>query len=204
MIFDKNIKKWKEKKTSSKISDIVFILLLIALAIPPSRTALIVSVKRVFAFSPGSIESAERESVLSDDYFWALTDLDGNSANLTDFKGKTIFINEWATWCPPCIAEMPSIQKLYDQLKGDESIVFLLISNEKEAVVQKFIRKNQYTFPVYIARSNTPESFYSPSIPTTYLVSPNGEIVLKEVGSKKWHGDKTIELIKSLGGPGGR
>ena len=204
MIFDKYIKKWKEKKLFDKISDILFVILLVALLIPGSRTAIIVSVKRVIAFSPGSIDPADRVTVLKDDFFWELEDLEGNKTNVADFRGKTIFINEWATWCPPCIAEMPSLQKLYDQLKDDKDIVFLLITNEKEDVVRKFINDYEYSFPVMLARSNTPESFYSPSIPATFLVSPAGEIVLEEVGSKKWHGEKTVNLIRSLGESVGR
>ncbi len=194
----KYVQKWKEKKLFDKVSDLVFVLLIIALMIPPSRTAIMVSVKRVIAFAPRAIKVEERVSISEDSFHWELADLQGQEANVTDFSGKTLFINEWATWCPPCIAEMPSIQKLYDELKDDEDVAFLLITNENKDVVVKFIEENDYSFPVYLARSNTPQSLFSPSIPTTFLVSPEGEIVLKEVGSKKWHGEKTIELIRSL------
>lgn len=194
----KYLNKWKEKKLFDKISDILFIVFLIALLVPPSRTAIIVSVKRVIAFAPKTIKEEERVAIPEDSFYWELVDLQGQEVNVTDFSGETLFINAWATWCPPCIAEMPSIQKLYDELKNDENIAFLLITNEKKEVVQKFIVENDYTFPVYLALSSTPEPFFSPSIPTTFLVSPKGEIVLKEVGSKKWHGEKTIELIRSL------
>jgi len=204
MLLENYIKKWKRKKPFDKVSDFLFIILLIALLIPASRTSIIVSVKRIAAFSPRSIASDERETVLPDDFYWKLEDLNGFEMNMVDFRGKTIFINEWATWCPPCIAEMPSLQKLYDQLNDEEDIAFLLITNEKKDVVEKFISDNGYTFPVMMARSNTPDSFYSPSIPATFLVSPAGEIVLKEIGSKKWHGENTVNLIRSLGDSNGR
>lgn len=190
--------KWKEKKLFDKVSDLVFIIFIIAILIPPSRTAILVSVKRVFAFAPRSISEDERVSLSEDSYHWELVDIQGHKINVSDLSGKTLFINEWATWCPPCIAEMPSIQKLYDEFKDDENVSFLLITNEDKDVVVNFIEENDYSIPVYLAISNTPQAFFSPSIPTTFLVSPEGEIVLKEVGSKKWHGENVIELIRSL------
>ena len=190
--------KWKEKKIFDKITDILFVVLLIALLIPTSRTAIIVTVKRVTSFAPKFISSDKRDSISKSDYYWEFESLDNEAVNLVDYSGKTLFINEWATWCPPCIAEMPSIQKLYDQLKENDEIVFIIVTNENESVVENFIKENGYSFPVMLARSSTPEPFYSPSIPTTYIVSPEGEIVLKEVGSKKWHGKDTIDFINSL------
>ncbi len=197
-IIKKHKQKWIKKKLFDKITDVLFIVLIIAMLIPASRVAITVGVKRIFAFSPKIISSEQRESIKEQDYYWEFESLSGQSFNLIEFAGKTIFINEWATWCPPCIAEMPSIEKLYRELKNDSDIVFLIVTNEKKDVVQKFIEENSYTFPVMLARSATPEAFFSPSIPTTYLVSPEGKIVLKEVGSKKWHGVDTISLIRSF------
>lgn len=198
LMFGKMIDKWKEKKLIDKAGDIIFLFFVIAMIVPSSRMAVTVAVKRVFAFSPREISQEERVSVQSDGFNWPMESLKGERANLSDFRGKALFINEWATWCPPCVAEMPSIQKLYDALKDDEDVVFIIITNEKREVVEAFMDDGGYNFPVMLARSNPPELFYSRSIPTTFLVAPSGEIVLKEVGSRKWHGDDTIELIRSL------
>jgi thiol-disulfide isomerase/thioredoxin len=195
---DKQKAKWKKKKRLDKITDILFYLFIVALLLPGSRNAIIIEVKRLTAFSPNEIRAEQRQTIEESEFYWEMETLTGVSVNLIDYTGKTIFLNEWATWCPPCIAEMPSIQKLYDQLKDDENVVFLMVTNEKKSVVEEFINKNFYTFPVLLSRSNTPEAFYSPSIPTTFLVSPEGEIVLKDVGSKKWHGDNTVQLIRSF------
>ncbi|MDA3810891.1 MAG: TlpA family protein disulfide reductase [Spirochaetaceae bacterium] len=195
---DKQKAKWKKKKRLDKITDILFYLFIVALLLPGSRNAIIIEVKRLTAFSPNEIRAEQRQTIEESEFYWEMETLTGVSVNLIDYTGKTIFLNEWATWCPPCIAEMPSIQKLYDQLNDDENVVFLMVTNEKKSVVEEFINKNFYTFPVLLSRSNTPEAFYSPSIPTTFLVSPEGEIVLKEVGSKKWHGDNTVQLIRSF------
>lgn len=194
----KYVDKWKKKKLFDKITDVLFIVLLVALLFPSSRTAILVSVKRVIAFSPRTIKEEERVSISPDKFYWELETLEGQKLNLKDYAGKVLFINAWATWCPPCIAEMPSIQKLYDEMKADTDVVFLLITNEKKEIVQTFLSENDYDLPVFLAKSSTPELLFSPSIPTTFLISPDGEIVLREVGSKKWHGEGTIELIRSL------
>lgn len=190
--------KWKEKKLIDKIGDIAFLIFVIALIIPSSRMALTVTLKRLFLFSPKAISSEERITVEQSEFYWPMETLDGRETNLELLRGKTLFINLWATWCPPCVAEMPSIQKLYDQLKDDENVAFVIVTNEDRETVKQFMNEAGYDFPVMLSRSNPPEQFYSRSIPTTFLVSPEGEIVLREVGSKKWHGAETVELISSL------
>jgi len=199
-IFEKYKNKWMKKKLFDKITDILFYLLIIAMIIPGSRTAITVGVKRVFAFAPKVISSDQRETIADNEYYWEMETLNGQRINLVEYAGKTIFLNEWATWCPPCIAEMPSIEKLYLELKDDKNVTFVIVTNEKKSVVQEFINKNGYTFPVMIARSETPAALFSPSIPTTFVISPDGEIVLKEVGSKKWHGQATVDMIRALYG----
>jgi thiol-disulfide isomerase/thioredoxin len=198
MMLNKMIKKWKEKKLIDKIGDILFYLFILAMIIPSSRMAVTVAVKRVFAFSPKEISREERVAVETDQFYWLMETEEGDTVNLADYRGKTIFINMWATWCPTCVAEKPSIQKLYDAFKNDDQVVFIIISSEKRETVEVFMKEEAYTFPFMLAKTNTPEVLASRSVPTTYLIAPSGEIVLREVGSKKWHGEETIELIRSL------
>ncbi|GAA0191580.1 TlpA disulfide reductase family protein [Fulvivirga kasyanovii] len=116
------------------------------------------------------------------DFNFTLQTLDGQMVKLEDFKGKVIFLNLWATWCPPCIAEMPGIQDLYDKI-DNEDIVFVMLSMDNSAEKpKKFIDKKEYTFPVYLPASRVPDVFRSPSIPTTYVISKDGKIVSKKVG----------------------
>jgi len=197
-IQEKIQKYWKEKSLWAKISDVVFILLLIGLLIPASRMEIVVFVKQLTSFSPKAIEAQERKSVTAEAYDWVLETEDGKVMNMSDFKGKTLFINQWATWCPPCVAEMPSIQKLYEQVKDNQNIVFIIVTNEDKQTALNFIKKKKYTFPIMIARSQAPKAFETESIPVTFLVSPKGEIVLKEYGSRKWHGKETVDLMTSL------
>jgi thiol-disulfide isomerase/thioredoxin len=195
---EKAQKYWKEKTIWTKISDFVFIALIVALIFPASRMQVLVFVKQLTAFSPKAIEKEERKAISITDYNWEFETLGGEIQNMKDFAGKTIFINQWATWCPPCVAEMPSIQKLYDKVKTNKNIVFVIITNEKKETVNAFLKKNGFTFPIVLARSETPKAFESESIPVSFVVSPKGEIVLKEYGSRKWHGNETIKLLNSL------
>ncbi len=197
-IKEKAEKYWKEKSVFNKISDLIFVLIVVAMIFPTSRMKVIVFVKQLTSFSPTEIDKEDRKAVSIADYNWAFETMDGKTVNMKDFAGKTIFINVWATWCPPCVAEMPSIQQLHDQVKDNENIVFVIVTNEKKPRVEAFIKKHGFTFPIVMARSKTPKAFHSESIPVSFLVSPKGEIVLKEYGSQKWHGEETVKLLKSF------
>lgn len=134
------------------------------------------------------IEITNKEKL---DYNLKLIDLKGNITPMDSFKNKVIFINEWATWCAPCIAEMPSIQNLYDEIGDNENIVFVMLTFEEDKnKVKKFITKKDFTFPVYGIASKLPEVLRSSSIPTTFVISKSGEIISKKVGMAKYDTEK--------------
>ncbi|ALJ00159.1 TlpA disulfide reductase family protein [Rufibacter tibetensis] len=112
-----------------------------------------------------------------------MTTLNGSPIAFESLHGKVIFLNIWATWCPPCVAEMPNIQRLYEKV-GSDKIAFVMLSVDRGGIpkVKKYIQKKGYTFPVYLASRPIPEEFYSPSIPTTFIISPEGKIVTKHEG----------------------
>jgi thiol-disulfide isomerase/thioredoxin len=117
------------------------------------------------------------------DYRGRFVDMDGNAVNLEDYKGKTVFINLWATWCPPCRAEMPHIESLYGKVKDNKNIEFLMIALDKEVKKSKdFIDRKEFTFPVVHASYGLNNSLQSESIPTTLVVSPTGKIVFYQEG----------------------
>ncbi len=131
------------------------------------------------------------------DFNLELMDMEGNISRLSDHKGKLIFLNEWATWCPPCIAEMPSIQNLYNKVKGNPNIVFVMLSmDDTNDKPRKFIQKKKYTFPVYMASGRIPKVFRSRSIPTTFVISPEGKIISKKVGMAKYNSKRFINYIE--------
>jgi thiol-disulfide isomerase/thioredoxin len=129
---------------------------------------------------------------------WSLITLEGAEVSLSQFKGKVVFLNFWATYCRPCVAEMPNIQNLYDFLKEDE-VVFLLASHEKKETVQKFIKKNPHTFPVYIYDPEGLSDFFSlQNIPTTVILDRQGMVVCEYRGAAKWDDESCISFIRAL------
>ncbi|WP_143962242.1 TlpA family protein disulfide reductase [Litoribacter populi] len=122
------------------------------------------------------------------DYRGRLTDMEGNVVDLKDFKGKTLFINLWATWCPPCRAEMPHIAELYKKVNHKEDIAFLMIALDDDFQKSKnFLAKKTWKFPVYHASHGLNGSLQSQSIPTTLVVNPAGEIVFYHEGMSNFN-----------------
>lgn len=116
-------------------------------------------------------------------YQGVFLDMEGNRVNLEDYRGKAIFINLWATWCPPCRAEMPHISDLYDKVKDTENLEFLMIALDKEFDKSKnFMGSKDFSFSSVHASYGLNESLQSQSIPTTLVVSPEGEIVFYQEG----------------------
>ncbi|WP_299700465.1 TlpA disulfide reductase family protein [uncultured Pontibacter sp.] len=128
-----------------------------------------------------------------------MVDLEGKTVEFESLKGKVIFLNIWATWCPPCIAEMPNIQKLHDKV-GSDKIAFVMLSVDEGgmAKVKKFIDKKGYTFPVYMPASQFPQEFYSTAIPTTFIISPEGKIVAKQEGMAEYDTKEVREFLLGM------
>ena len=124
-----------------------------------------------------------------------LTDLEGKEVDLTEFEGKKIFVNFWATWCRPCIQEMPSIAALQAQLEG-KNIEFFFASDEEVDKIQKFMesRKMKLNF----VRVENPESLGIQALPTTYIFDDEGNMVFSEVGFRKWDDPATVEMVTKL------
>ncbi len=131
------------------------------------------------------------------DYNWTVKSLDGRDFRLADTKGKVVFINFWATWCAPCVAEMPSIQRLYDKVK-DDGVIFVCVSREDTSKVSRFVKERSFTFPIYTMKDNPPTVFSTQGIPATFILSPDGKIAFKHIGSAKWDDEKSINFIKRL------
>jgi len=124
-----------------------------------------------------------------------LTDLEGKEVDLTTFKGKTIFVNFWATWCRPCIQEMPSIYALQKQL-ASKNIEFFFASDEEVDKIQKFTESRKMT--LNFVRIENPESLGIQALPTTFIFDGEGNMVFSEVGFRKWDDPATIEMVTKL------
>jgi len=126
-----------------------------------------------------------------------LKDLSGKELTLSDLKGKKVFLNFWATWCPPCKAEMPEIEKLYQETKDSNLVIVAVEIGEPLTTVKSFIDSNKYNFKVLIDPDQSVASKYNiASIPTSYFIDVDGNIVSKNVGGMSI--DQMKENIKTL------
>lgn len=145
-----------------------------------------------------SLEKVENEVTFSpEELNLQLKGVNVPDANLADFKDKLIFLNFWGTWCPPCRAEYPSIQKLYDAKKDKVQFVLVAMQDQEEAV-KKFLAENKYTTPVYLATSPISEKMLPKSFPTTYIIGKNGRILKKEEYASDWNSDSVHQFIDSF------
>jgi thiol-disulfide isomerase/thioredoxin len=144
-----------------------------------------------------NVDAEAEKSPDSFDYNFTIKDLQGNAVSFDQYKGKVVFINLWATWCGPCKAEMPGIQRLSEKLK-DRPIEFVMLSVDKEVAFPKvatYLEKNEYTFPVFMSMGYLPEQLQVPSIPTTLIVSKEGKILMKEVGTRNYNTKKMANFL---------
>ncbi|QBQ41999.1 TlpA family protein disulfide reductase [Sphingobacterium psychroaquaticum] len=114
-------------------------------------------------------------------------DENGKIVRLKDLRGKVVFINFWATWCGPCVAEMPSIDQLKATFKGSEDIVFMLVDVDGDLKRSKsFMAKNKYNLPVFTAESAIPSDYLGGAIPTTVVLDKKGELVVRAEGGRDY------------------
>ena len=128
-----------------------------------------------------------------------IMDLKKNKIKLSSYKGKVIFLNLWATWCPPCRAEMPSMESLYKKFKDKDFVIIAVSQGEDLNTIKNFLKKNNYTFPIFIdIKNEIAKSYGAGSIPTSYLIDKDGFIIARFVGGRDWFSDEAIELINEL------
>ncbi len=142
---------------------------------------------------------AEAELLDRADYSWELQAMNGERLSLEQFEGKVLFINMWATWCAPCVAEIRSIIALRDSL-ADTDVQFLLISPERPRDVRRFLRHyhHQNQLPVYVEYERMPAVFGLEALPTTYIVDRQGRIVFKLRGTTNWDTGVARNLLRAL------
>ena len=154
-------------------------------------------VQRQILMKP-SLEKVENEVTFnSEELNLQLKGVNVPNANLADFKDKVVFLNFWGTWCPPCRAEYPSIQKLYEAKKGKVQFVLIAMQDEEDKV-RKFLAENKYTTPVYLATSPIAEKMLPKAFPTTYIIGKNGRIFMKEDAAKDWNSESVHQFLDSV------
>ncbi|MDX1636625.1 MAG: TlpA disulfide reductase family protein [Balneolaceae bacterium] len=143
------------------------------------------------------LAEAEHRSVSMD---MDLLTLDGGEpVNLSEFRGRVIFLNYWATWCPPCIAEMPNIQSLYERYRDNSGIAFVMVSTDEEIEkAEAYLERKGYTFPVYRLAAPRPRDLRSTVLPTTFVISKSGEVVVKKRGMANYNTRDFRQLLNQL------
>lgn len=145
------------------------------------------------------IKNGEIASIDFDLNVLQFSDLNNNIFSIQNFEGKTLFINYWATWCNPCLAEMPSMADLYDRYKNNENIVFLYLSREDLNTIIDYLPKDESLQKLPIYKIITDDEFFATKgIPTTFIINSSGDVVVKDVGSAFWNDDSVFNFIDNL------
>jgi len=126
--------------------------------------------------------------------------LDGKKVSLTDFKGKAVFLNIWATWCPPCREEMPSMEKLYQELKGEDfEILAVSIDALGAKVVAPFMKEYKLSFPALLDPEGTIQNLYGTTgVPECFIINKEGIIEKIVIGPMDWATSEVILFFRNL------
>jgi thiol-disulfide isomerase/thioredoxin len=134
------------------------------------------------------------------DYDFRYSTLDGKVRTVSQLKGKVVFVNFWGTWCIRCVVEMPNIQKLYNKLKNDNSVVFVLASRlDTPERVRWYARYNHYDLPFYTIRDqDIPTAMQFNQYPTSFIYDKSGSIVEEQIGGADWDDPKVVKYLQTL------
>lgn len=194
-------KKWF---TFSNISTGIFIVFILAMLFSPGLKATVIQgLMKVGLFQPDMPKMTENKNLILShpvaDKEVLFRDQDGNTIDLSAQKDKVVFINFWATWCPPCLAEMPSINKLYQQFKDDEEVMFIMVDvDNKPEESGAFMKKKGFALPVYTPAGEIPAKYFSGTLPTTVILDKSGSIVFHHEGVADYSNSEVAGFIRKL------
>lgn len=193
-------KKEKKKSIISKVWNVVFFAGLIFFIFNTDAKAWVLrQLVSVGIFNANIEKDAAAKSASPEVTSFSFTDASGRIQSTADLKGKVVFINFWATWCPPCRAEMPSLDALYNEFREDERIVFLFISEDDAlAKAQKYLKENGFNVPLVTRAGNVPAELYSGTLPTTLVLNKEGAVVLKHEGVAGYNTPRFKQQLRDL------
>jgi peroxiredoxin len=130
---------------------------------------------------------------------FALKDLNGNVVHLEDYRGKVVFLNFWTTWCPACLVEMTSMERLYREFKNKDFTILAVDMQEDLETAKKFKTKFKLSFPILLDTDGIVASYYGVNaIPVTYFIDRAGYLYAAAIGARDWAGEDAFLLIKHL------
>jgi thiol-disulfide isomerase/thioredoxin len=132
------------------------------------------------------------------DYSWRLVDLDDKPVEFSRFKGKPVFLNVWATWCGPCVAEMPTIAAAARDPRLKD-LAFVCVSVDAEtAKVRSFVRDKGWDRLTFLRADDAPEVFSLGGFPATFLIAPDGQIKMSQAGALHWDSKEQIAQLQAF------
>lgn len=130
---------------------------------------------------------------------FSLLDIDGNVYRLSDSRGRVVIVNFWATWCPPCREEMPSMQRAWEQLRPEEVLMVGINVGEDEDTIFQFTADYPVDFPLLMdSDSSVTGKWPVRGLPTTFVVDPAGRLVYQAIGSREWDDPSLLALVRAL------
>ena len=132
-------------------------------------------------------------------YDWTVVALDGTTFSMEAAKGEILFLNIWSTICAPCVAELPSIERLQSAL-GNDGVKFMCVATDGDRDrVRKFVQSNGWKLPFFVlGDSEIPQVFGSEYVPATYVVSPDGVVVYQHTGAASWDHPRVVSFLRGL------
>ncbi|MGZ5253248.1 MAG: TlpA family protein disulfide reductase [Flavitalea sp.] len=189
------------KKPLRIIGNVLFYgLLLLVLLNGDVKSWVLRQLVSVGIFSTSIDKVSENKSALPKAAAFSYRNEKGETVSTESLKGKVVFINFWASWCPPCRAEMPSIYDLYNKFKNDERYVFIFMNeDEDKQKAVNYLKKEGFDMPIMTASGTISSELYSGTLPTTIVLNKKGEVAMKHEGMAKYSSGSFIEDFTELG-----
>lgn len=180
-------------------STVIMIAVLILLWVNPDAKAWVMRQMISTGLFNSKIEEKTKESSSLVPPNFSVKNEHGEIIETAQLRGKVVFINFWASWCPPCRAEFPSVQKLYDRYRSNENMVFLTINLDDELILGKnYLQKEKFSIPFLVPDSSIPKELYSGSLPTTVILDKTGKIRMHHSGMADYSKDSFYKEIDGL------
>jgi thiol-disulfide isomerase/thioredoxin len=188
-----------DRKFIGKAANFLFIGVLLLIIFNPSAKAWVLrQVMHTGLFSAEIEKQTTPAGAPSESTTFSYKGSDGRVGSTADLNGKVVFINFWATWCPPCRAEMPDLNELVKKFENDERIVFLFINEDNDiAKAEAYLRSNKFDIPLMESAGNIPPGIYSGTLPTTVILNKEGKVVFRNEGLAKYNTTKFVDQLKA-------
>lgn len=189
---------------SNFFTGILVVFVLAMLFSPSFKGVVMQNLMKIGLFQPSipdgpTVEVAAEINTVTHNREILFKNMNDEVVELSDQKGKVVFINFWATWCPPCIAEMPTINKLYSNFRDNENVMFMMVDVDNDPIKsQKFMDKRKFDLPVYIPASPIPASYMGGAIPTTLVLNKYGQVVFKHEGMGDFSNAEFKDFVNQL------